>query len=92
VFSSRADGDRIARVASNGPNEAKLLSRFRIVSIAAILLAILVYVAGEIFELPFLRTTFHVEPTVLGVLVGALIVLLGIETINRIPGIGRGGE
>lgn len=75
-------------MASDGPNEAGLLSRFRLVSIAAILLAIIVYIAGEIFQLPFLRTTFHVEPTVLGILVGALIVLLGIETIARIPGIG----
>lgn len=74
-------------MANNGSDETRLLSRFRVVSIFSILLAIVVYVAGEIFQLPFLRTSFHVEPTVLGILVGALIVLLGIETIARIPGI-----
>lgn len=75
-------------MAKNGPNEAKLLSRFRLVTAVAILAATLVYVAGEIFELPFLRTTFHVEPTVLGIMVGALLLLLGVEAAYRIPGIG----
>jgi hypothetical protein len=79
-------------VAERGPSEANLLSRFRIVTAVAILGAILVYIAGEIFELPFLRTTFHVEPTILGILIGALCLLLGVEGISRIPGIGKGGD
>lgn len=71
------------------PDEASLRSRFRIVTIAVILAAIVVYVAGGIFELPGLRTSFQTEPTILGILVGALLLALGVEGIDRIPGIGK---
>ena len=50
---------------------------------------IVVYIAGGIFQLPFLRSEFTVEPTVLGILIGALLLLLGVEVLNRIPGIGQ---
>lgn len=73
---------------SRGPSEAQLLSRFRIVCIAVVLMATVVYVLAGIFELPFLRPTFQLEPTVLGILFGTLTLLLGIEGLNRIPGIG----
>lgn len=70
------------------PSEAQLLSRFRRVCIAVVLGAIVIYVLAGIFELPFLRPSFQSDSAYLGVLVGALLLLLGIEGINRIPGIG----
>ncbi|MEA2678045.1 MAG: hypothetical protein QOJ81_2186 [Chloroflexota bacterium] len=73
----------------SGPSEAELLSRFRLVCIAAILAAVVIYVLAGIFELPFLRPTFQLDNATLGVLIGALLLLLGIEGLSRIPGIGK---
>lgn len=72
-----------------GPSEAQLLSRFRLVCIAVLLVAIAVYLLAGIFELPGLRPTFQLDSAILGVLLGSLILLLGIEGINRIQGIGK---
>jgi hypothetical protein len=79
-------------VANEQPKEAQLLSRFRIVGAMVILAAILLYVLGAIFQLPFLRAEFQVEPTVLGILVGSFLLLVGVETLARIPGIGGNGK
>lgn len=54
------------------------------------LFLIVIYVSGEVFQLPFLRTTFHIEPTILGILVGAFTVLVGVEVLSRLPGIAQG--
>lgn len=70
------------------PDEATLLSRFRRAGAGTILGVIAVYIAAGIFELPLLRESFQVEPTVLGILVGAFLLLVGVEAVNRIPGIG----
>ncbi len=69
------------------PTEAHLLSRFRLAGAGGILVATIVYVAADIFQLPFLRDGFHTEPTVLGILLGSFLLLVGVETLNRLPGI-----
>ena len=74
---------------SNGGDETRLVSRFRRATAGVVLGVIVVYIAGGIFQLPFLRSEFTVEPTVLGILIGALLLLLGVEVLNRIPGIGQ---
>lgn len=72
----------------HGESEKRLLSRFRVVGSGVILLCILVYISGEIFMLPFLREGFHVDPTILGILTGTFLILIGVEALNRLPGIG----
>lgn len=71
------------------PDVQRYLSRFRIIGAAVVLVIAALYVGADIFQLPFLRTTFHLDPTVLGILLGTFAVLVGVEAIARIPGIGR---
>lgn len=75
--------------AETDPDVQHYLSRFRVVGAGVVLVITAFYVGADIFELPFLRSTFHLDPTVLGILLGTFAVLVGVEAIARIPGIGR---
>lgn len=72
---------------ANEPSEAKLVPRFRLVGFFVFLLITCLYVLGAVFQLPFLRDSFQVDPTVLGILGGITLVLGGVEGISRLPGI-----
>jgi hypothetical protein len=67
-------------------DEAKLLPRFRLVGFFVGLFLVTVYVLGAIFQLPFLRSDFKIDPTILGVLGGITLVLGGVEGISRLAG------
>ena len=64
-------------------NDIKLLPRFRLVGFFICLSVTCIYVLGAIFELPFLRAGFEVDPTVLGILGGITLILGGVEGISR---------
>ena len=64
-------------------NDAKLLPRFRLVGFFVFLFITSLYALGAVFQLPFLREGFEVDPTVLGILGGITLVLGGVEGVSR---------
>jgi hypothetical protein len=81
-------GDELSDGKPRDPTEERLLRRLRFVSgfviLAMIVLLIVVDTLGRLFVDP----NFHIDELALGTLIGALLLLLGIEGINRLPGIG----
>lgn len=63
--------------------EARLLPRFRLVGFFVFLFITGVYALGAVFQLPFLREGFQIDPTVLGILGGITLVLGGVEGVSR---------
>lgn len=75
----------------NTPIEERLLRRFRVITLAVVLFLIgmlaIVDTVGKILISP----EFHTSELFFGTLVGALLGLLGVEVINRLP-VGRNGK
>lgn len=71
------------------PAEARLLGRLRLLAGAVILVLIAFLAFVDALGRLLIDPTFHVGDVMVGTLVGALLLLLGIETIIRIPGIGK---
>lgn len=68
------------------PGEARLRARFRIVAAVVILALIVLLVVVSAFG-PFVSRDFHgIDTPVFATLVGALMLLLGVETLARISG------
>lgn len=66
--------------------EAKLLPRFQLVGFFVSLFIFSVYALGAVFQLPFLREGFSVDPTVLGILGSITLVMGGVAVVSRLPG------
>jgi hypothetical protein len=73
---------------SRDPVEERLLRRLRIVAGVVILLMIVVLVLVDSLGRLFVNPDFHIDELALGTLIGALLLLLGIEGINRLPMLG----
>lgn len=67
-------------------NDGKLLPRFQLVGFFVSLFIFSVYVLGAVFQLPFLREGFSVDPTVLGILGSITLVMGGVAVVSRLPG------
>lgn len=65
------------------PAEAKLLGRLRVISIAVILALIFLLVVADTLGRLLISPDFHVGDVIFATLMGALVTLLGIETIAR---------
>ncbi|HEU4571478.1 MAG TPA: hypothetical protein VFR93_02240 [Candidatus Limnocylindrales bacterium] len=71
---------------ADDPGEARLRARFRIVA-AVVILALLVLLVVASVVGPFLSPDFHgIDTVVFGTLIGALMLLLGVEGLARFPG------
>lgn len=68
------------------PPESQLLPRFQLVGFFISLFIFSVYALGAVFQLPFLREGFSVDPTVLGILGSITLVLGGVATASRLSG------
>lgn len=73
--------------------EDRLLQRLRFIAGAVILACIVFLVVIDPIGRLFVSPDFHVSELILGTLVGALLVVLGIEGVTRLPfGGGRNGR
>jgi hypothetical protein len=65
--------------------EAALLGRLRSIAIVVILVCIFLTAAIDPLGRLFVDPSFHASEVFLGTLVGALVVLLGLQTLPRFP-------
>lgn len=65
--------------------EDRLLKRLRLASGVVVLLMIVLLVVSDVFGRLFVDPGFHVNEIIVGTMVGALLALLGIETLLRLP-------
>ena len=68
------------------PAEEKLLRRLRLIAGIVILVMIVLLVVADTLGRLLISPDFHASELILGTLIGALLLLLGIETVNRLPG------
>lgn len=72
------------------PAEERLLRRLRLIAGGVILIMIALLVMVDTLGRLFVDPNFHASELILGTLIGALLLLLGIEGVSRIPGIPKG--
>lgn len=72
--------------------EEKLLGRLRLIAGAVILLMIVLLVTVDTLGRLFVDPSFRASELFLGTLIGALMLILGIEFVNRFPGIPKGDK
>ena len=66
-------------------SEDKLLGRLRFIAGAVILLMIVLLVVVDTLGRLIIDPNFHASELFLGTLVGALMLVLGIEVVSRLP-------
>jgi hypothetical protein len=74
---------------SNGardPAEERLLRRLRLIAGGVILVMIVLLVTVDTLGRLYVDPNFHASELFLGTLIGALLLLLGIEGVARLPG------
>ena len=72
--------------------EELLLRRLRVIAGAVILLMIVMLVVVDTIGRLFVDPAFRASELFLGTLIGALLLLLGIETVTRLPWPPRNGQ
>lgn len=73
------------------PAEERLLRRLRLIAGGVILTMIVLIVVVDTLGRLLVDPSFHASELFLGTLIGALLLLLGIEGVSRLPGITRNG-
>lgn len=68
------------------PTEDRLLRRLRVIAGIVILVMIVLLVTADTLGRLLVSPDFHASELILGTLIGALLLLLGIEAVNRLPG------
>jgi uncharacterized BrkB/YihY/UPF0761 family membrane protein len=68
------------------PVEERLLRRLRLIAVVVILAMIVLLIVGDTLGRLYIDPSFHSSEVALGTMVGALIVLLGLEGVARFPG------
>lgn len=69
------------------PTEERLLRRLRLIAISIILLMVVLIVVVDTLGRLFIDRDFHASELFLGTLIGALLLLLGVEGASRLlPG------
>lgn len=71
--------------APRDPVEERLLRRLRLIAGFVILLMIVLLVTADTLGRLYVSPDFHASELILGTLIGALLILLGIETAVRTP-------
>ena len=72
--------------------EEKLLGRLRLIAGAVILVMIVLIVTVDTLGRLFVDPAFRASELFLGTLIGALLLILGIEVASRIPGLPKGDK
>lgn len=63
----------------------KLLDYLRVLAAVVLILAIVLLPLSEVINLPFKDPTYHLNPVVYGMMIAALLVLLGVATAAQLP-------
>gem|GEM_PF-1887923 len=87
-MSRSLSGSSDGRAVANETPPDRLIQRLRAVSAAVILALIVFLVVVDAVGRLFITADFRVSEVFLGTLVGALMLVLGIEVASRIPRIG----
>lgn len=74
------------------PTEDRLLRRLRVIAGVVILTMIALLVVADNLGRLFIDPNFRASELILGTLIGALLLLLGIEAVNRLPGTRTNGK
>jgi hypothetical protein len=75
------------RPGSTGPTtEERLLRQLRIISGAVMLALLVLLVVADTLGRLLVDSNFHASELLVGSLLGALMLVLGIEVVNRLPG------
>lgn len=75
------------RPETRDPTEERLLRRLRLIAITTILLMVVLLVVVDTLGRLFIDREFHASELFLGTLIGALLLLLGVEGASRLlPG------
>lgn len=69
--------------------EDRLLRRLRLIAGVVFLVCIVLLVVVDTVGKVLIGPDFHASDLFLGTLIGALLLILGIETVNRLPGAKR---
>ena len=80
-MAGEGNGDR-----RTGDDERRVLQRLRVVSGVVILGLIVLLVGADTFGRLLIRSDFEVSELFLGSLIGALLLLVGIDVAARLPG------
>lgn len=72
------------------PVEDRLLRKLRVIAGGVILTMVVLLVGADTLGRLFISPDFHASELILGTLIGALMLLLGIEGLNRLPGTKNG--
>ncbi len=67
------------------PAEERLLRRLRLIAASVVLVMIVLLVTVDTLGRLFVDPNFHASELFLGTLIGALLLLLGIEGVSRLP-------
>ena len=70
------------------PTEDRLLQRLRRITVGVMVLMVVLLVVSDTFG-RLVDPAFHASELYFGTLVGAILVLLGVEGISRLPRIGK---
>lgn len=76
--------DRKSPTPSDQATEDRLLRRLRLIAGGVILLMIVLLVSADTLGRLFISPDFHSSELILGTLIGALLLILGIEGLNKI--------
>lgn len=77
--------------ATRAPAEERLLRRLRLIAGGVILTMIVLLVVVDTLGRLLINPEFHASELFLGTLIGALLLLLGVEGVSRLPSIPRNG-
>lgn len=66
-------------------SEDKLLRRLRVAGGAVTIVMLVLMVVADSFGRLFIDPTFHISDIVFGTLVGAMLALVGVEGLIRLP-------
>ena len=81
-------------MAGNGkrPTEDKLVSRLRLVGGVVLLGGVIFIVIAPALNFSIFREAYRPDAVIVGTMMGGGLLLLGVETVNRLPGINLGGK
>jgi hypothetical protein len=71
--------------------EERLLRRLRIVAGIVLIAMLVLLVTADTLGRLLIDPNFHSSELIIGIVAGDLLLVLGIEVVNRLPGKGGGG-
>ena len=74
------------------PTEDKLVSKLRLIGALVLLGGVVFVVIAPALNFSIFREAYRPDAVIVGTMIGGGLLLLGVETVNRLPGINLGGK